>query len=186
MKKILFAIVAGFVPALVVTSGAYAQYSNNVAALQPAKDVIKMDKALISEKDNTVSLEAISTKAVKDFNKSYKMANDVKWYKVQGGFRVGFTSNGINNQVFYTKKGQWSASLKGYNEDKLSRDIRNIVKHEYYDYKINYIQEIETTESEGSPTYIVHLENDNTIKLVRVKDGEMDVYQEFTKDDAAK
>ncbi len=60
-------------------------------------------------------------------------------------------------------------------------DIRDIVKREYYDYEITSVQEIETIDSYGIPTYIVHLEDNNNIKLIRVRDGEMALYKEFKK-----
>ncbi len=89
--------------------------------------------------------------------------------------------NGVSNLIYYTKKGQWEGSLKVYSEDKLARDIRDIVKREYYDYDITSVQEIETFDSYGIPTYIVHLEDSNNIKLIRVRYGVMDVYSAFKK-----
>ena len=167
--------------ALAATNGAYAQNSGSLAALDLPKHVFKIDGALITENANTVDLDAVNSKALKNFKKSYKTASGEKWSKISDGFLAEFTSNGISNKVYYNKKGQWSASLKGYGEDKFSRDIRSIVKHEYSDYKITYVEEIETLDTHGKPTYIVHVEDEDNIKLIRVSDGEMNVYKEYKK-----
>lgn len=180
MKKFLFALVAG-IPALVVSTGAYAQDPNNLARVDPAKDFFKMNKMYFSpEKTNSVDLD-INSKAVKNFKKVYENVSNEKWYKAEDGFRAGFVSNGINTTVFYNKKGQWVGSLKAYNEDQMDRAVRTIVKQQYFDYKITYVEEVETNNTNGIPTYIIHLEDANHIKLVRVRDGEMDMYKEFVK-----
>ncbi|MGH2565116.1 MAG: hypothetical protein ACRDE5_11420, partial [Ginsengibacter sp.] len=59
--------------------------------------------------------------------------------------------------------------------------IRGIVKSKYYDYKITQVQEIETTATNGTPTYMVHIEGDNDFKIIRVSGGDMDVYEEYAK-----
>lgn len=181
MKNFLLACLAGCIPALVVTNGANAQDSINIAMLEPPKNAIKMDKAIMPERANTTSMGTVNTKAVKDFRKSYKSAVDEQWSKNADGLSAGFTLNGIKNTIFYNKKGSWAGSLKGYTEDKLARNIREIVKREYYDYKITYVQEVEIPSSRGEATYIVHLEDENTIKQVRISDNQMEVYREYSK-----
>lgn len=181
MKKFLFAVVAGFIPALVLTTEAIAQDSINIAMLEPAKNQIKMDNVSNPVKENTANLSAISTKAVKDFRKAFKSVSDEKWMKNSDGFSAGFTSNGISNTIFYDQKGRWVGSLKGYDESKFDQHLRDMVRREYLDYKITYVQEAETLDSKGVPTYIVHLEDASNIKLIRVSNGVMDIYQAFKK-----
>lgn len=170
MKNFLIAFAAGSILALATTNGANAQGSkNNIAS-----NDIKINKSVFS---TTV----ISDKALKDFKKSYKNANGEKWAKNATGFTAQFTSDGIANIVYYDKKGNWDASLKSYSEDKFDRNVRAIVKQKYYDYKITQVQEVETAATLGTPTYMVHIEGDNDFKIIRVSDGEMDVYEEFAK-----
>ena len=181
MKNYLFAFAVKSIAALVVTNAAYAQTAINVEVLEP-KDAITSDKAIgVGVKKNAVNLNAISLKAVKNFKKSYKMVSNENWFKAPDGFNARFTLNGIDNHIYYDKKGRWAGSLKVYAEDKLDRKIRDIVKREYYDYKITSIDEVETVGTYGIPAYIVHLEDSNSIKLIRVMDGEMAVYKEFKK-----
>jgi hypothetical protein len=172
MKNFLIAFAAGSILALASTNGANAQNSS----------AIKMDKSVFAGENNAVvSTSSISTKALKDFKRSYKNANGEKWAKNETGFTAQFTSNGISNLVYYDKKGNWGASLKSYSEDKFDRSVRAIVKQKYYDYKITQVQEVETAATLGTPTYMVHIEGDNDFKIIRVSDGEMDVYEEFAK-----
>jgi hypothetical protein len=181
MKKFLFAFVAGCMSALALTNGACAQSTNNTYAVETPENVIKTEKSGTPVKDDIVNLDAVNAKAFKDFRKSYKNVSNEKWFKVSDGFTADFTVNGISNKIYYNKKGQWIASLKTYREDKFSPDIRDIVKRRFYDYQINYVQEVETLDTYGTPTYIVHLEDNNNIKLARIEDGEMDIYEEFKK-----
>ena len=182
MKSFLFAFVGIGLASMAVTTGVYAQTAVNIALLEPTKDVIKTNKVINPEKEYDANLSAINIKAIRDFKKFYKKSTNEHWYKSADGFNAIFISDGVDNLIYYSKNGQWSGSLKVYGEDKLTRDIRNIVKRKYYDFTITSVQEIETLKSDNVPTYIVHLEDDKNIKLIRVSDGEMDIYKEFKKD----
>lgn len=171
MKKILFAITVGSILALAATNGAYAQNSVNPEVLEPQKNAVAVEKSMPPN--------GISSRAVKDFTKSYKNVTGETWDKTSEGFSVKFTSDGVRTIIYYKGNGTWMGSLKGYNEDQMPADVRKIVKREYYDYSITYVQEAQTGDSEGKPTYIIHLEDKHHIKLVRVCDGEMDVWKEY-------
>lgn len=177
MKTFLFALVAGFIPALVATNGAYAQNSVNPEILEPQKNVTAIKKVVIPVNE----VIAISPKAMKNFSKTYKDVSESRWDKTRDGFTVKFQSNGVNSRIYYTSKGQWSGSLKGYAEDKLPKDIREIVKREYYDFSIKYVQEVETNHLHGIPTFIIHLEGKKTLKQLRINDGQMETWREYEK-----
>ena len=181
MKKILFALVAGFIPALVATNGAYAQNSVNPEILEPQKNATAIEKAVAPVNNHSVDMGEINAKALKHFTKTYKNVTGESWQKIKDGYTAKFNSNGVSNRIFYSPNGKWSGSLKGYSEDKLPQEIRHAVKREYYDYIITYVQEVETTDSYGIPTYIIHLEDKNNIKQVRFSDGQMEVWKEFKK-----
>ncbi len=179
MKKLIFAFVAGFIPALVSTTGAYAQHSNYNTKFD--EEIIGLENSNPTVEENSGNLSGISTKAIKDFAKSYKEVNGEKWSINADGYTASYTLNEITNVVYYTKKGRWAASLKGYNESKMPRDIRETVKATYFDFTINYVQEIKTTNTDGKAVYVVHLEDANNIILARVIDGAMDVWQRYNK-----
>ncbi|MEO8412441.1 MAG: hypothetical protein ABI472_02230 [Ginsengibacter sp.] len=183
MKNFLFAFAAGCIPALAVTSGIQAQNATNVVAVEQYNSITNTNKAALAEKDKTASLHGISTKAVRDFKKSFKNVSNEKWFPSKDGFTAIFALNGVTSVIYYDKKGHWAGSVKAYDEDKLNPAIRDIVKRKYYDFNITSIDEVETIDNQNLPVYIVHLEDANSIKLVRVSDGEMDVYEEFKKTD---
>ena len=184
MKNFLFALVTGCIPVLAATNSVSAQSLNNIVSNEQFRHTIKIDNSVFPVVENhsvIVDANTINTKALKDFRKSYKSVSNETWQKNATGFTAQFLSDGVNNAIYYDKKGNWNASLKGYSEDKLNHEVRDIVKRKYYDYTISYVQEIETNGTNGVPTYIVHLEDKTTVKLVRVSDGDMDIYQEFEK-----
>lgn len=177
MKTFIFALVAGIIPALATTNGAFAQNSVNPEILQPQKNAIVIAKAAIRSNE----MAAISPKALKNFAKTYKGVLETNWDKINDGYAVKFKINEISSRIFYDNKGNWTGSLKGYFENKLPEDIRAIVKRQYYDFAITYVQEVETTDSNGIPSYIIHLEDSKSIKQVRIYGGQMDTWREYKK-----
>lgn len=181
MKHLNYALVAILLSALVTTNGAKAQ-KTDFSALYNDGSKVTLTKAVPANLTYEANaLSGISTKAIKDFSKTHKNVSNEKWNTTADGFSATFTENDAYNVVFYSKKGSWVGEMKGYVEEKMPAAIRKIVKREYYDSKITYVQEVETLNSYRNVTYIVHLEDANTIKLVRVCDGEMDVCQQYTK-----
>jgi hypothetical protein len=132
-------------------------------------------------KNSMNELEAISPRALKDFANTHKNVTGEHWMKTKSGFSAGFNLAGIRTTVYYDKKGNWSGSVKLYGEEKMLHEVRHVVKSTYYDYNIVYAQEIETTETDGVPTYVICLEDKSKIKLVRISAGEMSEWKEFTK-----
>ena len=178
MKKILFAIVAGLISALALTNESYAQTQDDLASVAPAKNYHKKSNDNVSDNSNTINLNMANTKAFKNFRKQYKVNNE-KWVLGTDCIIPNYKLDGVNHFVYYDKKGHWAACVKAYNEDKMPRDIRKMIKQEYYDYKILTAQEVETYQSHSGPTYIVTIEDNKNVKLIRIEDGEMDVYKEF-------
>ena len=177
MKKILFALLAGLIPALAVINETFAQNGNDITSLTPEKNYFDMEsKKGVTENSNTAGL--VNAKVLKIFKKQYNV-NGEKWMKEGNCITATYKQDGISHCIYFDKKGHWVASLKTYNEDKMPKDIRKMVRQEYYDYKILAVQEVETYESHSVPTYIVTIEDDKNIKQIRIGDGGMDVYKEY-------
>ena len=178
MKKILFAILAGLISALALTNESYAQTQDDLASVAPAKNYHKKSNDNVSDNSNTINLNMANTKALKNFRKQYKVNNE-KWVLQADCLVASFELDGVSQSIYYDKKGHWTGCVKAYNEEKMPRDIRKMIKQEYYDYKILAVQEVETYESHSVPTYIVTIEDDKNIKQIRIGDGGMDVYKEY-------
>jgi len=168
MKKNLIALALISVAVLAGTGKTNAQLVSTRSSLEYHKD-------LPGDQNN------ISPKAIRGFEKDHANVTNESWMQIKDGFSARFNSNGIKTTILYDKKGNWAGSIKSYGEDNLQHDIRHIVKSVYYDYRIAFAQEIETLESGGVPTYIVFLEDNTSIKLVRIFGGEMSVWKDYTK-----
>jgi hypothetical protein len=177
MKKILFVFVAGLIPALAVTNETYAQSSDDIARLTPVKDNYKFREIGAINNPNTIELNMVNTKAMKNFEKLYKRTNE-KWYNGSDCIVAFFVSNGISYYIDYDRRGHWTGSLKIYQEGQMPKDIRKIVKQEYYDYKIFAIDEVEIVGGE-TPVYLVSIEDEKNIKQLRIQNGNMDLYHDF-------
>lgn len=180
MKKNLIALAIVHVAALAGISGANAQTLSNSSALEQ-KNIIEINKTTTSVKNSIGKLVPISTRALRNFANTYRNVRGESWMKTKDGFSANFISDAIRTTIFYDDKGYWVASVKYFNEEKIPHEIRHTIKSTYYDYNIIYTQEVETTDSEGVPTYIVCLEDKTNIKLIRIRAGEMGVWKEFTK-----
>ena len=125
--------------------------------------------------------EEISPRAQKSFAKSYKNITVERWAKIRNGYSASFTLDNRKNVVFYDSKGRWFGSVVSYTETKLPFEVRDLVKSKFYDYSIFFVEEVETVDSNGIPTYLIHLEDKANIKLVRVSDGQMETWKEYVK-----
>ncbi len=118
-------------------------------------------------------------KAVRDFVKTFKTVDNNRWSLAEDGSAAStFTSDGIKTRVAYDRKGYRRYILKVYKENKLSDDIRHMVKREYYDATITLIKELET--NDGLVIY-VHMQDKGTWKIVSIADGEMKLVENFNK-----
>lgn len=142
-------------------------YANSSPRIQP-----------VSENGKPVYLNDISTKAVADLREKFRDVENERWRKLShGGYVAAFNKGDISYMVWYTAKGKWQSMVKKYKEELMPFEVRDLVKRTYYDYSILRIDEITIFQGGNKPTYLVHIQFKNNIKIVRVRSGEMDVYQ---------
>ena len=166
MKKLLstIAIIALFATA----TKSYSQ-TNNLFA-------VNTDKVFRGSISNTSKIKTadVNVNAQKNFKKSFHHVTNAKWFKIQGGSIANFLSEGIDYRIAYNDKGKWQYDLLTYSEDKLPRDIRSMVKMNYYDSDIEYCSEYKAN---NLLVYVITLKNPesmNTFKL-KIADGEMEI-----------
>lgn len=127
-----------------------------------------------------IAADDFNIKAVRDFVKAFKTVHNNVWSLANNGGSVStFTSDGIKTKVTYDKKGNRLHIIKIYGENKLSGDIRRVLKREYSDATITMIEELET--NEGAVAIYVHMQDKDTWKVVHITDGEMKLMQNFNK-----
>jgi hypothetical protein len=188
MKKTILALAVGFLSAVMLPAYVFAQATGNQADMAGVQKHIASTPTTASSNGATFNGSSansggggttVSLKAIRDFKDRFTNATDEKWYATEAGFVAYFTQDDFRNRAYYDKKGRWQYSLKYCDEKKLPREIRAMVKRNYYDFAITLVQVIEIP---GHLAYLVHLEDATSFKIIRVTDeGEMDVYQEFTK-----
>jgi hypothetical protein len=68
--------------------------------------------------------------------------------------------------------------IRYYNEEKLPREVRHLVKSNYYDFSIYHVSEFR---SNGKTAYVVVLEDKTSWKKIKVVDSEFEIIGEFSK-----
>ncbi len=187
MKKTILALAVGCVSAAMLPTYAFAQATGNQADMVSMQTHIASTPSTASSSDatshgssaNTAGGGTVALKAIRDFKDRFTNVSDEKWYASSDGLVAYFTQDDFRNRAYYDKKGRWQYSLICCDEKKLPRDVRGMVKRAYYDFAITLVQLVEIP---GHMAYLVHIEDATSFKIIRVtEDGDMDVYQEFTK-----
>ena len=118
------------------------------------------------------------TEEDKHFKKEFKNTTGESWYALQNGYRVKFLQNGVYNMAHYNEKGRWLRTIRYYDETGLPKNIRNAVRHEFLDFNIFLVMEMNLPQS---TIYLVKIEDKTSWKTVRVAGDEIEVVENFTK-----
>jgi len=140
--------------------------------------MVRFDDPTLYKNSKTAPMNEVNAKAVRDFKKIFKDAVDEKWYEIPNAFLAEYVCNDKKNVVVYNRKGKWEFTISYYDGKNLPEDVRGDVKRVYYDYNINRVEEIHL---DDKTIYVVHIENETTLKNVRFCDGEMEVIEDFNK-----
>ena len=183
-KTFITLIIYGFCVAVMVNS-ARAQ-THQVLAFSDAKDFMSSIRTLYVSIEAADMPEAIATaeskvnnKALRDFKDRFNHVTGEKWYEMPFFYLTYFQAAGIKNRVYYDKKGHWQYTVKSFQEDKLPKETRSIVRSTYFDYEITFVEEIDSADRR---VYIVHLEDENSLLNLRVsEDGKINTLAEYHK-----
>ncbi|HEX5024965.1 MAG TPA: hypothetical protein VFV68_06820 [Agriterribacter sp.] len=134
----------------------------------------------LQEDGRKIYMNDISTKAIINFKKRYNNVDNEIWrMQPDGDFVATCNQNGIMYMVYYNNKGRWLACTKRYKEEQMSFELRDIIKSRYYDFRITNITEVETLANEGKPVFLVTIKYNAETKIIRVSDGETDIWSEM-------
>ncbi|MCW3117475.1 MAG: hypothetical protein JWM28_1557 [Chitinophagaceae bacterium] len=177
MKKQFLRYLSGCIPAIALFTNVNAQSAKASLELNSKEYIFNEAKAnlAIANEGNTAN---INTRAINEYSKSFKSADKASWFEMKDGFVAKFKEDGVETKVYYDLKGRWTGTIHTYNEDKLPKDIRKLVRSIYYDYSIFQVNEVIVGEKTA---YLVRIEDAATFKTIRIIDGEMDVYEDYTK-----
>jgi len=142
-----------------------------VAAIQPLEAFAPVAHSLPASET-----KLINVKALREFNKKYKNVTNEEWGIINTGIEARFTEQDILYRVTYNKKGHWVATFRYYNEKQLTTDIRNLVKSSFYNFNITGVTEVTYN---GKTAYLVNIEDNETLKIIKVVNDEMEVVQDL-------
>ena len=169
--------------AAIFYSGAYSQLSaapiaridSHTQSLSKSFTAAGVD----ADKLALASLKAVNAKMFNHFSKNFKNASDIRISNIGSFTDVDFKLNGIANKVQYNKKGKWMYSVSHYEEAKLSDDIRDDVERAYPGYSVfGFVTEVKVLDKSAT---LVMIENRKTWKRIRIMDGNIETYEEYTK-----
>lgn len=124
-------------------------------------------------------LNNVHMRAVRDFVSRNENATDVAWFSLKDGFIVRFVADSIYARSAYRKNGIWVYTIRQYEEAKMLKAIRHIVKSTYYDYSITLVEQIELPDEPVK--YLVHLQDAVSWKNVLVSNGQLELIEHRTK-----
>ncbi|KAA9034453.1 hypothetical protein FW778_22500 [Ginsengibacter hankyongi] len=164
MKQLLSSIV---ILALFATAKNAQGQTENTLAFNDLRMV-----TLSNSSTSKINKTSVNLKALKDFSKSFHEVSDEKWFKVPGGVIANFLSKGIDFRIKYDENGKRLYKLLTYAEDNLPSDVRSLIRSHYYHYEIEFCNEYQLS---NSTVYVVKMDDDKSIKTVKIADGEIEV-----------
>ncbi len=137
------------------------------------------DYGILSKSKSRTS-GAVNQKAERNFKKDYSQTSKAEWSTLSDhSLMRGFFMNKIIYRAFYTAHGQWIYTASGYDASKLDKEVSDKIKSVYYNSRIVFVNQIDIVG--GKTVYIVEIQDEKSIRKLRVDEDEMEVVQEFEK-----
>ena len=120
---------------------------------------------------NAVYRNEIHIRAVRHFKQTFPGTEDEQWYVIRNGYMVKHKVGDTNIRLDYDRSGNWLYTIRYLTEKKIPREVRALVKSTWYDYAISSVEEIKY--GLLPLIYILHINEGNEWKIIRVSEGEM-------------
>jgi hypothetical protein len=131
---------------------------------------IKYDMAPINAND----------RAKANFKENYDGVRDVNWFTQDDkNMYCIFHQGDTVNRVFYDKHGYWKYTLMSYPGYDLPQHVKEQVMDNFKCYQIPSVTEIRSNNIE--PVFMINIENEDRIKVIKVIGDEFEVQQELEK-----
>jgi hypothetical protein len=129
---------------------------------------------------NNISPKSAIERAKAHFKVHYEEAQHVAWFNLgENNMFCVFHQGDTANRVFYDKRGYWKYTLLSYPGYYLPIRVKEFVSDYYKCYQISYVNEIRSSYNE--PVYVINIENDDNIKVIKVAGDEIEVQQVLEK-----
>ena len=153
--------------------------SHAQSATNSSKTSFAYDASLFSKPKSSTSA-AVNLKAERNFKKDYQQASGAEWSTLDDhSLMCRFSMNNIRYRAFYTAHGQWISTVSSYDASKLNKGVYDKIKSVYYNSRIVFANQIDVVN--GNTIYVVEIQDENSIKKLRVDGDEMEIVQEFDK-----
>jgi hypothetical protein len=119
-----------------------------------------------------IKSDGAAVRATRDLWKRVGDQKEEAWYKLPKGYLATYMEGGVESRYVYDNRGAWMYTLLTYQEKEMPREVRKIVKSEYYDYAITWVKEVRQGEDLA---YVVHVENEKEWRDLSVQDGDIRV-----------
>lgn len=147
-----------------------------------AQSAINTDTPLFMQISNQVGsphyISNINTKVLRSFYESYGEVPDARWFRADNGFGVVLKHNGMNKTIYYKRNGIVDAEIFYYTEDLLPKQVRHLVKSNFYDYAITYVTEVHKNDATA---FYVKIEDSASIKTLKIVEEEWEVTNTMVK-----
>jgi hypothetical protein len=127
----------------------------------------------------TATSKKIPERVWKNFNDYFAGSEGSKWYVVNKDYLVKFMTNEDENRALFTKRGSLIYHISYGYEKSMPEDLRNQIRRSYLDYNIT--RAFKVTEADRV-IWVVNVESDKALIIVRLEDGEMEEVQNLKKD----
>jgi hypothetical protein len=145
--------------------------SSNTSSAQ-SKDVSLILPGIAAEKLSELKATGVNVRAMRDFNRSYKNALDVKWFKSDKGYFASFDENGTNTKIVYDREGRRCYAIISYPATKLDRRVRSLVMSTYFDATIIGVHQFEI---DDKTVHVIKMLDQNSDPLtLKVIDGQIE------------
>lgn len=120
----------------------------------------------------------VSKKVNTAFKSSFPDALKARWYKMNKNYLVHFIQSDMQNKALFQKNGYIIYHISYGFENNLPDDVRKIVKSNYVDYNITRAVNVK---QDNRDIWVVNLETDKKLILVRVEEGALEEVANYEK-----
>jgi len=153
--------------------------SHAQVAMNSSRPASASEDGLYSNSKSSTSA-TLNLKAEKMFKKDYNKASGAEWSALGNhSLLCRFSMNNIPYRAFYTTHGQWILTVSSYDASKLDKTVYDQIKGVYYNSTIVFVNQID--QPNVHTIYIVEIQDEKTIRELRVDDNDMEIVQELDK-----
>ncbi|RZK47020.1 MAG: hypothetical protein EOO94_01590 [Pedobacter sp.] len=123
---------------------------------------------------NSLNPALVNARAARDFIKRFH-DSPATWYMSNDTCLAKFTVDAVTTFAGYAKNGRWLYTVRNFGENRLPDHLRNSIRSQYYDYRINLIYELQFPSVEDK-VYIMYLGGEQKKnKVVKVYQDNIEV-----------